>query len=202
MNILALDAGRSHCNVSRSVEAAARAAEACGAEVVRLKLIDLHVRSCMGCKLCLTGSSCKISDDLVQISEHIAWADGVILGVSNNRRHRSRECNNMLDRLSKYFGSNGQLRLPGFTEKDLAPTRHAAATRNAIIITASTSSAPIGAFFSPAKGTIRELRAILAESGMNAIGSIEVTPGLEEGRLTRFVLEQSESMGRILAGKC
>lgn len=202
MKILALDAGRSHCNVSRSVEAAARAAESCGAQVRRLKLSDMNIRSCMGCKLCLTGSGCKIHDDLVLISECIAWADGVILGVSNNRRHRSKECNNMLDRLSKYFGINGQLRLPGFTEKDLAPTHNAAATRSAIIITASTSDTPIGAFFSPAKGTIRELRAILAESGMHAIGSIEVTPGFNEGRLNDIVLQQSVSMGRILAGKC
>lgn len=202
MKILALDAGRSHCNVSRSVETAARSAESCGAEVIRMRLSDMRIRSCMGCKLCLTGAGCKINDDLVEISERIAWADGVILGVSNNRKHRSRECNSMLDRLSAYFGHDGQLLIPGLSEKDLCCTRRASATRLAIIITASTSDTPIGAFFSPAKGTIRELRAILTQSGMNPIGSIEVTPGLSEGRLNAITLQQSVSMGRILAGKC
>lgn len=202
MRIVAIDAGRGHCNVSRSVEVAARSAELAGASVTRVKLKDLHIKTCTGCKLCLTGDGCKIHDDLSYLSELIAKSDGVIFGIPESRNRRGAQCNSMIDRLATYFSSNGQMKLPGFGDDHIAQEPTARATKRAIIITANHYSLPIGAFFSRSRGTISELRSIFSGTKISPIGALEVTDKLKDGRLTDDVRDKAYSLGRILAGKC
>ena len=202
MRIVAIDAGRGHCNVSRSVEVAARSAELAGAHVQRIKLKDLHIKSCTGCKLCLTGDGCKIHDDLIYVSELIDNSDGVIFGIPESRNRRDAACNNLIDRLATYFSGNGQMKLPGFGDAQVMQEPVARATKRAIIITANHYSLPIGAFFSRSRGTISELRDIFAGSKISPIGALEVPDKLQDGRLTDDVRDKAYSLGRILAGKC
>lgn len=202
MRIVAIDAGRGHCNVSRSVEVAARSAEQAGAEVQRIKVQDLHIKSCTGCKLCVTGDGCKIRDDLQYVSEIIAQSDGVIFGIPDSRNRRSPRTNNLIDRLATYFSDKGQLKLPGMTDPNFGLPFDARATKRAIIITANHLRLPIGAFFSPSRGTIRELRSIFEGTQIAPIGSLEVPDTLHEGRLLSDVRDKAYSLGRILAGKC
>lgn len=202
MKIVAIDAGRGHCNVSRSVEVASRSAELAGAEVTRIKLKDLRIQSCTGCKLCLTGDGCKIHDDLLYLSELIAASDGVIFGIPESRNKRGTQCNSMIDRLATYFSNHGQMKLPGYGDAHVAQSSAVRATKRAIIITANHLNVPIGAFFSRSRGTISELRNIFSRTSIAPIGALEVTDKLKDGRLCDDVLDKASSLGRILAGKC
>lgn len=201
MKIVAIDAGRGHCNVSRSVEVAAQAAEQAGAYVQRFNLRDLRIRPCTNCRLCVTGDGCKVHDDLEILSAAISQSNGVIFGIPDSRKRRARECNSMLDRLSSYFGDKGQLKLPGFTETAVPQVPLAQATKRAVIITATRSETPIATFFSTSRGTIRELRSTLAATSISPIGSLEVSDQLQNGRLTADVMSRATSLGRILAGR-
>lgn len=202
MKIVAIDAGRGHCNVSRSVEVAAHSAELAGATVHRIKLSNLHIKSCTGCKLCLTGEGCKIHDDLTYLSDLIAESDGVIFGIPESRNRRNPQCNSMIDRLATYFSNHGQMKLPGFGDAYVTQTPTARATKRAIIITANHYNLPIGAFFSRSRGTISELRSIFSQTRISPIGALEVTDKLKDGRLCDDVRDKAYSLGRILAGKC
>lgn len=211
MKVLAIDAGRGSCIVSRSVEVAASAAEDVGAQVERIKLSRLTIRNCTNCKICTMGSGCKIHDDLAWVSEKIAEADSLIIGVTSSRKDRSKECIGMLERLSSYFVASQQHAASqqgfggsGQSQKRIVirNTPIACAAKRAVIITAAKSDSPLGLYFSPAKGAIKELREILSGSGLNPIGAIEASPRLSQGRLCKKTREQAQSFGRILAGKC
>lgn len=202
MRIVAIDAGRGHCNVSRSVEVAARSAELAGAEVQRIKVSDLHIKSCVGCKLCVTGDGCKIHDDLPYLSQLIAQSDGVIFGIPEARNRRGAQTNALIDRLATYFSDHGQMKLPGMGDPELGLSSVASRTKRAVIITANHYHLPIGAFFSRSRGTIFELRAIFEGTKIAPIGALEVPDKLQDGRLLDDVRDKAYSLGRILAGKC
>ena len=201
MHIVAIDAGRGYSTVSRSLDAAVRAAQETGATVLRVSLNSLHITKCTGCKLCALGDGCKIDDDLALLSAQIGAADGVILAYPSSGKSNARSLDAMLKRLSSYFSHDGQLQLPGLvpTTRDENPTVRAA--RRAVIITAASSSVPIAAYFSRANGQIRHLRETLATSGIRSIGSITVSDHLEGGRLAAEELDKAASLGRVLAGK-
>lgn len=49
-----------------------------GAEFV--KLSDINVRPCLGCKKCITDNICKVKDDFPELAEKIKNAKGLIIG--------------------------------------------------------------------------------------------------------------------------
>lgn len=202
MRIIAIDASRGRGAVSRSVELAARAAEAAGAEVERVRLDDYDIRYCTGCGMCRYTGTCKIDDDLPELAERIARANGVIFGVPSYFRKADRPLRAIMDRLSRYFSNDGQLRLPGFSERDVPSDPRVRAAKHAVIITATAAPEPIATFFGYTSGPIRELRRSLATGGIKTIGSLAIA-GSWAGppELDQNERDKAASLGRVLAGR-
>lgn len=201
MRIIAIDASHGRSVVSRSVELAAKAAESSGAEVERIHLSDYDVRFCTGCKMCRLTGSCKIDDDLPELAERIAASDGVIFGVPSYFRRADRSVQAIMDRLSGYFSNNGQLRLPGFSERDVPCAPAARAAKRAVIITATNAPEPLATFFGYTSGPIRELRRSLGSGGIKTIGSLAVSGTWTRPDLDEWETDKAWSLGRVLAGK-
>jgi NAD(P)H-dependent FMN reductase len=203
VRIIAIDASRGRGVVSRSVELAARSAEQAGATVERIHLADYDVRFCTGCKMCRLTGSCKIDDDLPVLVEKIASSDGVIFGVPSYFRKADRALQAVMDRLCKYFASDGQLRLPGFSDKDIPVAPVARLAKRAVIITATHAPEPIATFFGYNTGPIRELRTSLSSGGIRTVGSLAVAGTWTKSRpeLDEWECDKASSLGRVLAGK-
>lgn len=201
MRIVAIDASTGRGVVSRSVEVAARSAEAAGATVERVRLADYDVRYCTGCKMCRLSGTCKIDDDLPRLAELIASSDGVIFGVPSYFRKADRPLQAVMDRLARYFSANGQLRLPGFSEREVPSSPQARAARRAIIITATAAPEPIATFFGYTSGPIRELRRSLSTGGIQTIGSLAVSGTWTGHDLDEWETDKARSLARLLAGR-
>ncbi len=203
MRIIAIDASLERGVVSRSVELAARSAELAGAQVQRVRLADHDIRFCTGCKMCRLTGSCKIDDDLRGLAEQIASCDGVIFGIPSYFRKADAPLQAVLDRLSGYFADNGQLRLPGFSEREIPREQAARAARRAVIITATSAPEPIATFFGYNTGPIRDLRQALGRGNIRTVGSLAVSGTWTNSRpdLDEWECDKAESLGRVLAGK-
>ena len=201
MRIIAIDASQGRGALSRSVDLAACSAEEAGAAVERVRLADLDIRFCTSCKMCRLTGSCKIDDDLPQLAEKIAASDGVIFGIPSYFRKAERPMQAVLDRLAGYFSSNGQLRLPGFSEAEVPRVAEARAAKRAVIITATAAPEPIATFFGYNTGPIRELRRSLGSGGIRTIGSLAVSGTWARPDLDVWECDKAESLGRVLAGK-
>jgi len=201
VRIIAIDASQGRGVVTRSVELAARSAEQAGATVERVRLADHDIRYCTGCKMCRLTGTCKIDDDLPGLAERIAASDGVIFGVPAYFRKAERPLQAVLDRLAGYFSRNGQLRLPGFSEREVPSAPDARAARRAVIITATAAPEPIATFFGYNTGPIRELRRSLGSGGIRTIGSLAVSGTWARPELDVWECDKAESLGRVLAGK-
>ncbi len=203
VKIIAIDASRSRGVVSRSVELAAKSAENAGATVERVRLTDYDIRFCTGCKMCNLTGACKIDDDLPGLAEKISESDGVIFGTPAYFRKADRSLQAVMDRLSSFFADNGQLRLPGFSEREVPLVPTARAAKRAVIITATTAPEPIATFFGYNTGPIRELRRSLGSGGIRTVGSLAVTGTWSKSRpdLDIWECDKAESLGRVLAGK-
>lgn len=201
MNIVAIDASPARGVVSLSVEAAARAAERAGAEVRRVRLSALDVRTCTGCGMCRYTGSCKIADDLPQLAGLIAESNGVIFGMPSYFRRPDPMVQATLDRLRRFFPHDGQLVLPGLGMRDLPPAEPFRAAKRAVIITASNAPEPLATFFGYTSGPIRELRSALGDGGIKTVGSLALTGGWMRHAFDEWERDKASSLGRMLAGK-
>jgi len=201
VRIIAIDASPKRGVVSRSVEMAARAAESAGATVERVRLADLDVRFCTGCKMCKLTGACKIDDDLPSIAEQIAQSDGVIFGVPSYFRKADRALQAVLDRLSSFFPDDRQLHLPGLSDRDVPRTPSARAAKRAVIITACSAPEPMATFFGYTTGPIRELREALGSGGIRTVGSLAVAGTWTRPELDEWECDKARCLGRVLAGK-
>lgn len=201
MRIIAIDASRRRGAVSRSVDTAAHAAESAGATVEYVRLHDLEVRDCTGCNMCRLTGACKIQDDLPALVERIAQADGVIFGTPSFFRKPDDTTQALIDRIAGYFADNGQLRLPGMSERDVPSIPVARAARRAVIITACRAPEPLATFFGYTTGPVRELRGALAGASIRTIGSLALTTAWGRTEFDDWEHDKAESLGRILAGK-
>ena len=201
MRIVAIDASPRRGAVSSSVDAAAAAARSAGAEVEVVRLHDLKIRSCTGCGMCKVSGVCKIDDDLPALAERIDAADGVILGVPPYFRKPDQTTAAFLERVSGYFSSSGQMRLPGMGPRDIGQAPVARDTKRAVIITACTAPDPLATFFGYTTGPMRSLRAALGSTGIRTVGSLAVTQVRGSQETSPSERDQARSLGRILAGK-
>lgn len=198
MRIVAIDASPNRGAVTISVETTARAAEAAGAQVQRVRLSTLKIRSCTNCGMCRYMTGCKIEDDLPVLAQQIAEADGVILGLPSYFRHPDDNVRALLDRLKGFFPDDKQLRLPGLGARELQVAA-ARAQKRAVIITACDAPEPLATFFGYTTGPIRELRSALAAKSIRTVGSLAITGGVRS--FDAWEKDKAQSLGRLLAGK-
>ena len=201
MRILAIDASPRSGVVSRSVETAAVAAEAAGAHVERVHLSDLEIRFCTHCGLCKATGQCKIDDDLPELAERMAEADGVIFGTPAYFRRANDLTAAVLDRLSGYFADDGQLHLPGLGTRNVPQTERVLSIKRAVIITACAMPEPLATFFGYTTGPVRELRGALVGGGIRTIGSLAVTNTWRHPEIREWECDRARALGRVLAGK-
>ena len=201
MRIVAIDASPSRGVVSLSVEAAARSAERAEATVQRVRLAELKVLTCTGCNMCRYGDGCKITDDLPDLAQLIADADGVIFGLPAYFSRPDPALQAMLDRLGRFFPRDGQLVLPGLGARDRMGTRCVRHAKRAVIITASRAPEPLATFFGYTTGPIRELRSALGAGGIRTVGSLALTGGWLRESFDEWEREKATSLGRMLAGR-
>lgn len=201
MRIIAIDASRRRGAVSRSVETAAIAAEAAGATVELVRLHELEVRECTGCNMCRVTGACKIADDLPGLVERIAQADGVIFGTPSYFKRPDDTTRAIMDRIAGYFADNGQLRLPGMSERHIPSLPTARAAKRAVIITACSAPEPLATFFGYTTGPVRELRGVLAHAHIRTIGSLALTTAWGRTDFDDWERDKAASLGKILAGK-
>ena len=201
MKILAIDASPGRGIISLSVEEAATAAQAVGAEVTRVRLADLEVHSCTGCGWCRFTDACKIPDDLPKLAEAIDTADGVIFGLPSYFHRPDETTQAILGRLKRFFPDTGQLVLPGVSRRDVPPVPAARAAKRAVIITACKAPAPLATFFGYTPGPIRELRRALDGGGIRTVGSLALTGGWGRHSFDEWERDKASSLGRMLAGK-
>jgi hypothetical protein len=201
VKIIAIDASRRAGMVSRSVETAAVAAERAGAMVDRVRLKDIDIRPCTGCLMCQADGTCKMQDDLPELAERIADADGVIFGVPAYFHRPDETTRALLDRLSHYFADDLQLHLPGLGRRHVRPTLLARAAKRAVIITACKAPEPLATFFGYTTGPVRELRKALSSGGIRTIGSLAVTDTWRHPAGDEWGRDRAASLGRVLAGK-
>ena len=201
MRIIAIDASPGRGVVSLSVEATARAAEAAGAIVDRVRLCALDVHACTGCGMCRYTGSCKIPDDLPAIVEQIEAADGVIFGLESYFRRPDATTQAVLDRVARFFPRNRQLELPGLGRRNVPQAPHVRAARRAVIITACAAPEPLATFFGYTSGPIRELRKALGSGGIRTVGSLALTGGWMRDSFDEWEQDKASSLGRMLAGK-
>jgi putative NADPH-quinone reductase len=198
MRILAIDASPRRGVVSMSVETAACAAEAAGAQVERVRLHDLDIRYCTGCNWCHSTGMCKTEDDLPRLVQRISEADGVIFGTPSYFRRADDATQAVLDRVAGYFGDNGQLRLPGL---NVPQTPTAQRVRRAVVITACSVPEPLATFFGYPTGPVRQLRAALGAGGIKTVGSLSVASGWRSRPFDEWERDKATSLGRLLVGK-
>jgi NADPH-dependent FMN reductase len=201
VKILAIDASPARGVISLSVEEAATAAQTAGAEVTRIRLVDLKVHSCTGCGWCRFTGACKIPDDLPMLAEAIDSADGVIFGLPSYFRRPDVNTQAILDRLQGFFPATGQLVLPGVSRRDVPAAPAARAAKRAVIITACKAPEPLATFFGYTTGPIRELRRALDGGGIRTVGSLALTGGWVRRSFDEWERDKASSLGRMLAGK-
>jgi hypothetical protein len=201
VKILAIDASPTRGVISLSVEEAAAAAQAAGAEVTRVRLAALKVHSCTGCGWCRYTGACKIPDDLPALAEQIDSADGVIFGLPSYFRRPDEMTQAIVERLKRFFPQSGQLVLPGVGRRDVPPAPVARAAKRAVIITACKAPEPIATFFGYTTGPIRELRHALQGGGIKTVGSLALTGGWGRSSFDEWERDKASSLGRMLAGK-
>ncbi len=201
MRIVAIDASPTRGVLSVSVEEAARAAEAVGAVVERVRLSALRIHPCGGCGMCRYTGACKIPDDLPELAERISEADGVIFGLPSYFRRPDPLLQTTLDRLKAFFPDDRQLVLPGTGRRDVPPCTTVTAVKRAVIITAGRTPEPLATFFGYTSGPIRELRQALETGGIKTVGSLSITGGWHREPLDEWDRDKAAQLGRMLAGK-
>lgn len=201
MKILAIDASPARSVISLSVEEAAAAAEAAGAEITRIRLGDLKVHSCTGCGWCRYTDACKIPDDLPLLVEAIQAADGVIFGLPSYFRRPDEATQAIFERLKRYFPDTRQLTLRGVGRREVPAVPAARAAKRAVIITACRAPEPLATFFGYTTGPIRELRRALDGGGVKTVGSLSLTGSWVRSSFDEWERDKASSLGRMLAGK-
>jgi len=198
---VAIDASPTRGVISLSVEEAARAAEAAGAQVFRIRLASLRIHGCTGCGWCHLTGECKIPDDLPRLAQEIDGADGVIFGLPSYFRKPDPNTEAMLARISRFFPDDHQLTLPGVSRRDVPAAPSARAAKRAVIITACRAPEPLATFFGYTTGPIRELRGALDGGGIRTVGSLALTGGWVRDSFDEWERDKASSLGRMLAGK-
>lgn len=203
MRIIAIDATPRRGVISRSVETAAQAAEAAGAEVRIVRLRELDIRECTGCLVCKGNGVCKIRDDLPALGDELAVADAVIFGTPSYFVHAHGTTRALLSRLYGYLGTPASPARQGL-EPGACPSGVPGGPKargRAVIITSCAVPEPLATFLGYSTAPVRELRRALGRGGIRTIGSLALTDTWRRPGVHDWERDKARSLGRVLAGK-
>ncbi len=194
MRILAIDGSpRKGGSVSGTVESVAVAAEAAGADVIRVRLYDKKISHCRGCMECRTKGECVIPDDLLGIAEELREIDGIVLGSPSYYGQMNAAMKGLFDRLVGYL-ANYRL-----VDGRVMVTPRLRPGKRAVLVTACTASQPQATLSGDATGPLRDMRRCLSIGGVKVIGSIAVTDTWRKPEAYIAVRQKADSLGRRLA---
>ena len=100
--------GNTNIVVQQVLEGAAEA----GAETRTFLLNEMNYRGCQACDYCKSHEKCKLEDDLTELFEEMAGADGVVFGAPIYFAQFSGQMRLFLDRCYSLINSDFSARLP------------------------------------------------------------------------------------------
>lgn len=120
---------RKKSNSNRMVEEVLKGASDFGAETEMILLGDLKIEFCDGCLSCDKTGRCHFSDEMNEICEKMAKADGLVFGTPARFDNVSGLMKNFIDRTnplckdSQLKGKKGALVTAGYFPKDISRER-------------------------------------------------------------------------------
>jgi hypothetical protein len=195
MRIIAIDASPINGGpASYAVDVAASAAEESGADVVRIRLYDLHAYCCTQCDSCTPTSRCTKRDGLLSHAERVMEAaDALVLAAPARLQSRNQGAEALLRRLLGAY--TGMSAARGWYNTSSGRT-FAEGKRAAIIGSgAPPLGLPIGNL-----GIARAAGKQLAEAGVTLIEGARVPVRFEEAGSRDDCRVRAEALGRLLAG--
>lgn len=85
-------------NTEKLIRTSAKELKNAGSEVIEIYLSDFSPAPCDGCLQCDEMGKCHIEDGMNEINEHLASADGIILGTPTRWALLSGSLKNLMDR--------------------------------------------------------------------------------------------------------
>ncbi len=190
MRIIAIDASPINGGpASYAVDVSASAAEASGAEVVRIRLYDLHAYCCTQCYACQGTGRCTKRDGLLSHAERtMQAADVLILGAPAKLATTAQGAQAMLLRLIGAFTGTSVAR-GWYNVRTFAQGKRAA-----VIAAGRTLGLPIGPL-----GMARAGGKLLAEAGVTMVECGRIPGRFSDARARDVTRERANALGRELA---
>ncbi len=190
MRIIAIDASPINGGpASYAVDVSASAAQDSGAEVVRIRLYDLHAFCCTQCASCQGTGRCTKRDGLLSHAERIVQAaDVLVLGAPAKLSTTSQGAQALLLRLLGAFTGTSVAR-GWYNQRTFAVGKRAA-----VIAAGHSFGLPIGPL-----GMARAAGKQLAESGVTMVGCGRIPGRFSDARARDVTREHAEALGRELA---
>jgi hypothetical protein len=190
MRIIAIDASPINGGpASYAVDVSASAAEDSGAEVVRIRLYDLHGFCCTQCGACTDTGRCTKRDGLLSHAERVMRdADVLVLGapakLATSRHGALALCHRLLGAYTGISVARGWYEHSTFAE----------GKRAAVIAAGSTFGLPIGPL-----GMARAAGKQLAEAGVTMVECGAIPGRFSDAAARDTTRERAEALGRRLA---
>lgn len=192
MRIIAIDASPINGGpASYAVDVAASAAEESGADVVRIRLYDLHSYCCTQCGACADTGRCTKRDGLLSHAERVMQAaDVLVLGAQARLGTTSQGALALLHRLLGAYTGTSVAR-GWFNVSTFAEGKRAAV----IACCGSALGLPIGSF-----GMAHAARKQLATSGVTLVEAASVPLSFADATARDKTRERAQALGLMLAG--
>jgi hypothetical protein len=191
MRIIAIDASPINGGpASYAVDVAASSAEAAGAEVIRVRLYDLHGFCCTECGACAGTGRCTKRDGLLSHACRVLHeADALVVGAPARLSTSSQGALSLLRRLLGGFA--------GVSTARGASGRNTFAEEKRAAVIASCAT-PFGVPLGPL-GMARAARKLLGDAGVTLVDCAPVPLRFTEAAARDITRERAEDIGRRLA---
>jgi multimeric flavodoxin WrbA len=192
MRIIAIDASPIYGGpASYAVDVASSAAEEAGADVIRIRLYDLHTYCCTECGACESTGRCTKRDGLLEHAARVLQAaDAIVVGAPARLNQKRQGAQALLQRLlGAYTGNSSQRGRRG-------ASTFAEGKRGAVIPSCSSAMGfPIGSL-----GMARAAKKQLAEAGVDVLECPCVPARFDDPAARDITRQRAEAVGRLIAG--
>ena len=116
---------RKNGNTNILVQQVLEGAEEAGAETRNFFLNEMNYKGCQGCGYCKSHDKCKLEDDLTELFDELASADGVVFGSPIYFGQFTGQMRLFLDRCYSLIGADFSPRLPAGKKAEIIGTQGA-----------------------------------------------------------------------------